>query len=61
LCSDFDGNLACLPAYQCNTRGDLNGDCTSDIVDENLLKGVNDGIGGLEHWNTTLPIGPFDP
>jgi hypothetical protein len=61
LCSDFDGNLACLPAYQCNVKGDLNGDCTSDLNDRNLMEGTADGAGGLEHFNTTLPIGPFDP
>jgi hypothetical protein len=61
FCSDFNGNLGCFEAFLCNVKGDLNGDCVSDTVDSNLMTGVADGIGGAEHWNTTVPIGPFDP
>jgi len=61
VCSDSNNNLACLLPYQCNVKADVNNNCESDINDENIMKGVQDGVGGLEHWNTGYPIGPFDP
>jgi len=61
FCSDYNGNLTCLPAYQCNVKGDLNNDCVSDGTDGSLMVGVLDGTGGAEHFNTTIPVGPFDP
>jgi hypothetical protein len=61
FCADNDGDLGCLDAATCNTKGDLNNDCLSDGTDLNLLQGVNNGIGGAEVINTGLSVGPFDP
>lgn len=61
FCADADGDLSCIDAFLCNSKGDLNNDCLSDSTDNNLLQGVNNGIGGAEVFNTGLSIGPFDP
>ena len=61
FCTDSNGDLGCLDAFLCNQRGDLNNNCQSDGLDANLLFGVQNGIQGAENFNTTVPIGPFDP
>ena len=61
FCADANGDLACVLAYQCNSRIDVDRNCIVDADDLNALTGVQNGISGFEAIGSGIPIGPFDP
>jgi len=61
FCADANGDLGCIDPFLCSQRGDVSGDCVSDVSDLNLLTGVLNGTQGTEVFNTGIPVGPFDP
>jgi len=61
FCADGNGDLGCLDAFLCNSKGDLNNGCFSDLTDYNALNGVLNGVQGTEAFNTGFSIGPFNP
>jgi hypothetical protein len=59
FCADFNGDLGCLDAFLCDYKLDVNNDCLADGNDEIVLKGQP--TTGIEAFNSTLFIGPFNP
>jgi hypothetical protein len=71
FCADDNGYFGCLPPYQCNSRGDVNQDCSVDTADQELVASLDIGgaplpLAGGDPWmipafNTGVPVGPFEP
>jgi hypothetical protein len=71
FCADANGYFGCISAYQCNSRADVNRDCSADTSDQNAVASLDAGgsplpvAGGdpaaVSAYNSGVPIGPFDP